>query len=150
MHEPAVVLLFHYFIHCLSAEEHALYIKRLHSVPVLKRDLVNARGAGDAGIVDPDVNPAVNLAQSKNIVAQVVKIGNVKAAELGVLPLGSDRSGDRFALFGIYVGDYDRCAEIGKTACYRLADALTGAPVSAVSLPGFGVAVLCTTGTLAE
>ena len=50
-----------------------------------------------------------------------------KAAELGVLPLGSDRSGDRFALFGIYVGDYDRCAEIGKTACYRLADALTGA-----------------------
>ena len=29
-------------------------------------------------------------------------------------------------------------------------DALTGAPVSAVSLPGFGVAVLCTTGTLAE
>ena len=29
-------------------------------------------------------------------------------------------------------------------------DALTGDPVSAVSLPGFGVAVLCTTGTLAE
>ena len=127
MHELAIVLLLHDLIYGLSAEENALYVKRLHSVPVGERDLVNARRAGDACVVYPDVYSAVDLAQSENIFAQMVEIGHVKAAELGVLSLGSDRRGDSLALFRIDIGDYHRRAEIGKSACYCLADALTGA-----------------------
>ena len=44
-----------HFNHCLRAEEDAFDIQRLHTVPFLKRYVLNARHTGDTGIVYPNV-----------------------------------------------------------------------------------------------
>ena len=90
MDQLAVALLFHDGEHRLGDEEHGLQVDVHHPVPALQRDLLDGRGAGDAGHVDQDVDTAEEGPGLGDLFRDLLELRHVEFQCLGLAALGTE------------------------------------------------------------
>ena len=120
MMQPAAGL-FHRLDRGAHAQPDADLVDPNHFEVFLQRGVLDQLAAGDAGVVDQDVEPPVLLQHRVDHGGPLGLLGDVEVEVSGVAARVVDAVGDQLALGVEHIGEHDRCTFLREEPRLRLA-----------------------------